>query len=104
MTKEYINTAFQLSACGARQMTKEWGELNANCIWKHYWCILHAVLGYLWTDEEISDFKENAAPESTDEATKFGLKLFRGRKLRYGILFDFISHKTSFYLNCRTII
>ena len=26
----YINTAFQLSACGARQMTKEWGELNAN--------------------------------------------------------------------------
>ena len=26
-----INTAFQLSACGARQMTKEWGELNANC-------------------------------------------------------------------------
>ena len=26
----YINTAFQLSACGARQVTKEWGELNAN--------------------------------------------------------------------------
>jgi hypothetical protein len=26
----FINTAFQLSACGARQMTKEWGELNAN--------------------------------------------------------------------------
>ena len=41
----YISTLlFKLSACGARQMTKEWGELNANCIWKHYWCILHAVL------------------------------------------------------------
>jgi hypothetical protein len=25
-----FNSAFQLSACGARQMTKEWGELNAN--------------------------------------------------------------------------
>jgi hypothetical protein len=33
------------------------------------------------TDEEISNFKENAVPKSTKEATKFGLKLFRGRKL-----------------------
>jgi hypothetical protein len=47
------------------------------------------------TDEEISNFKENAVPKSTKEATKFGLKLFRGRKLRCRILLNFISHKTS---------
>ena len=31
------------------------------------------------TDEEINNFKENAIPKSTKEATKFGLKLFQGK-------------------------
>jgi hypothetical protein len=58
------------------------------------------------TDEEISNFKENAVPKSTKEAKKFGLKLFRGRKLRCcRILLNFIWYKTSFYfINCRTIV
>ena len=34
------------------------------------------------TGEEISNFIENAVHQSTKEATKFGLKLFRARKLR----------------------
>ena len=46
-------------------------------------------------------------PKSTKEATKFGLKLFRGRKLRCRNLLNFISHKTSFYFklpyNCLDI-
>jgi hypothetical protein len=58
------------------------------------------------TDEEISNFKENAVPKSTKEATKFGLKLFRGRKLRCRILLNFISHikKHRFIQNCRTCL
>jgi hypothetical protein len=43
-------------------------------------------------DEEISNFKENAVPKSTKVATKFGLKLFRGRKQHCRILLNFISH------------
>ena len=43
------------------------------------------------TGEEISNFIENAVHQSTKEATKFGLKLFRARKLRCRILLNFIS-------------
>ena len=31
------------------------------------------------TDEEISNFKENAVPKSTKQATKFSLKLLKHR-------------------------
>jgi GTP:adenosylcobinamide-phosphate guanylyltransferase len=57
------------------------------------------------TDEEISNFKENAVPKSTKEAIKCGLKLFRGRKLSCRNLLNFISHKTSFYfkLTCNCL-
>jgi YHS domain-containing protein len=31
------------------------------------------------TDQEIIEIKENAIPKNTKDATKFGVKLFRGR-------------------------
>jgi hypothetical protein len=59
------------------------------------------------TGEEISNFIENAVPQSTKEAKKFGLKLFRARKLRCRILLNFISRKHRFFLklpyNCLDI-
>ena len=47
------------------------------------------------TDAEINNFKENATPKSTKDATKFGVKLFQGKK---GFWLTLFYIKAYFYL------
>ena len=35
------------------------------------------------SESEIDQFKENAVPQKTKEATKFGVKLFKGRLIKF---------------------
>ena len=35
------------------------------------------------SESEIDQFKENAVPQKTIEATKFGVKLFEGRLIKF---------------------
>jgi len=35
------------------------------------------------SESEIDQFKENAVPQKTKEATKFGVKLFKGRLITF---------------------
>ena len=34
-------------------------------------------------NSEIDQFKENAAPQKTKDATKFGVKVFKGRLIKF---------------------
>ena len=35
------------------------------------------------SESEIDQFKENAVPQKTKEATKFGVELFKGRLIKF---------------------
>ena len=35
------------------------------------------------SESEIDQFKENAVPQKTKDATKFGVKLFKGRLINF---------------------
>ena len=35
------------------------------------------------SESEIDQFKENAVPQNTKEATKFGVELFKGRLIKF---------------------
>ena len=35
------------------------------------------------SEPEIEQFKENAVPQKAKEATKFGVKLFKGRLIKF---------------------
>ena len=58
------------------------------------------------TDEKVSNFKENAVPNTTKEVEKWPIIInyFRGKKLRCRTVLNFILLKTSLYLNrCKII-
>ena len=59
------------------------------------------------TDGEISNFKENAVPKSTKEATKFGLNYLEVGNYVAEICLTLFPHKTSLYFklpyNCLDI-
>ena len=35
------------------------------------------------SETEIDQFKENAVPQKTKDATKFGVKIFKGRLIKF---------------------
>ena len=52
------------------------------------------------SESEIDQFKENAVPQKTKEATKFGVKLLKGRLIKFCFAHNLLKTGMFVYIFC----